>query len=127
VIDDWANALRTKDADGVISHQTSDLVQFALAPPLQATALDRKSLEEWLSSWRGPIEYEIREQSINASDTLAFCHSLNRMSATNSDGQKTDMWFRQTMCFRKLGGEWKITHRTPCPSTWTKTPERLGI
>jgi ketosteroid isomerase-like protein len=26
------------------------------------------------------------------------------------DGQHTDLWFRQTMCFRKVGGEWRIAH-----------------
>ena len=66
VIDAWAAALRAKDADGVISHQTPDFVQFALAPPLRASALDRSGLDEWFASWRGRIEYEIRDQSITA-------------------------------------------------------------
>ena len=110
VIDAWAAALRAKDADGVISHQTPDFVQFALAPPLQASALDRSGLDEWFASWRGRIEYEIRDQSITAGDQLAFCHSLNRMAGTSLGGEKTDLWFRQTMCFCKLGDEWKITH-----------------
>jgi PhnB protein len=110
VIDDWANALRAKDAGGVVARQATGFVQFALAPPLQATSLDRDGLSAWFSSWQGPIDYEIRDQRITAGERVAFCHSLNRMSATTTDGQRTELWFRQTLCFCKVGGEWKITH-----------------
>jgi ketosteroid isomerase-like protein len=110
VIETWAADLRAKNADGVISHQATDFVQFALVPPLQANTLDRSGLEEWFFSWQGRIQYEIRDQKITAGDGLAFSHSLNRMTATTIDGEKTDMWFRQTMCFCRTGQTWKITH-----------------
>jgi ketosteroid isomerase-like protein len=32
VIDDWACALRNKDADGVLSHYAPSLVHFSLVP-----------------------------------------------------------------------------------------------
>ena len=32
VIEDWANALRAKDADSVVSQYTTDSVKFILAP-----------------------------------------------------------------------------------------------
>jgi PhnB protein len=41
-------------------------------------------------------------------DDVAFCHSLNRISGTKTE--KSDIWFRHTLGFRKIGGEWKITH-----------------
>jgi PhnB protein len=43
-------------------------------------------------------------------DDTAFCHSLTRMRGTKTDGQKTDIWFRLTLCFRKIGSAWKIAH-----------------
>jgi ketosteroid isomerase-like protein len=33
LIDNWANALRAKDANGVVSHYAADNVKFILAPP----------------------------------------------------------------------------------------------
>jgi PhnB protein len=33
------------------------------------------------------------------------------MSGTKTDGEKVDMWLRETFCFRRLGGQWKITHQ----------------
>jgi len=35
VIDDWARAIRTKDATAVVSQYATDNVKFILAPPLQ--------------------------------------------------------------------------------------------
>lgn len=37
LIGDWTNALRGKDADGVVAHYAADNSMFVLAPPLQYT------------------------------------------------------------------------------------------
>jgi uncharacterized protein (TIGR02246 family) len=79
VIDNWANALRAKDADGVASQYAPDSVKFTLPPPLQYTRdnpFGKKGLEQWFSSFQGPIGYEIRELNITMGDDVAFCHSL---------------------------------------------------
>ncbi len=51
-----------------------------------------------------------RDLRITADEDVAFCHSLNRMSGVKTDGEKADMWLRETICFRKIDGKWKITH-----------------
>ncbi len=113
LIDAWAKALRVKDADGVVSHHASGFIHFSLAPPL-ITAADIKGLKAWLkawfSTWEGPIGYEISDLSITVGDDVAFSHSLNRISGTKTDGEKPEIWFRQTLGFRKIDGGWKITH-----------------
>lgn len=112
-LDGWANALRSKDVDGVISHYVTDVVQFLLAPPLQyagTDSLNKKGLEEWFSSFEGAIDYEIRDLKITTSDDVAYCHSINHMGGTKKGGEKTDIWLRQTTCLCKINGKWKITH-----------------
>jgi len=114
LIDDWAKALRNKDADGIVSHYAAHSVMFVMAPPLQYTSNNspgKNGIEEWFATWDGPIGYEIRDVKITASEDVAFSHSLNRMSGTKTDGEKVDMWLRETFCFRRLGGQWKITHQ----------------
>jgi ketosteroid isomerase-like protein len=41
---------------------------------------------------------------------VAFCHSLNGINATKTDGGKVDMWVRATGGLRKVDGTWKVTH-----------------
>jgi PhnB protein len=112
LVDDWAEALRSKDAKAVVSHHSPDFDHFALAPPLRAdlSADDLHGLEAWFASWDGPLEYEFRDLRIAVGEHVAFSRSLNRMAGVNSDGERTELWFRQTLGFGKIGGEWKIVH-----------------
>ena len=113
VLDDWANALRSKDAEGVMSHYAADLVQFDLAPPLKQAgpnALNDTTLNDWFSTFQGAIGYEIRDLSITAGDNVAFCHSLNHLSGRKTAGDEVDLWLRATVCFRRIDGKWTITH-----------------
>jgi ketosteroid isomerase-like protein len=110
VISAWTDALRTKDIPGVVRHHAPDFVHFSLAPPLTSTGGDTAGLQAWFATWRGPIGYEMRDLAITAGDDAAFCHSLTRITGTRSDGEATDLWFRQTLGFRKVNGEWRITH-----------------
>ena len=65
----------------------------------------------WFSTWRGPLGYEIRDLKITAGDDVAFCRSLNRLSGTTTDGEKADVSFRLTLCFRKIASKWRIGHQ----------------
>ena len=109
-IEGCAAALRAKDAGRVVSHYTPDFVLFSLAPPLVLTGPDAAGLEEWFATWQGSLGYEIRDLDITVSGEVAFCHSLNQLSGTKVDGEKANVWFRHTLCFRKIGGAWKIAH-----------------
>jgi ketosteroid isomerase-like protein len=109
VIEGWADALRAKNAEGVVSHHAADFIQFSLAPPL-VSAGDVEKLQAWFATWQGPIGYEIHNLGISAGDCVAYCHSLNRMSGTRDGGEKTDLWFRQTLGLRKIDSRWVIAH-----------------
>jgi PhnB protein len=109
VIEDWADAMRAKDAKRVVAHGTADFVHFSLAPPLVAET-GVKGLEQWFATWRGPIDYALHDLRITAGDDVAFAHSLNRMRGTHTSGESTDLWFRHTLCLRKAAGAWKIAH-----------------
>ena len=112
VIDNWAKALRAKDINRLMSNIAPDILSFDVINPLQHLGSDasRRRAEEWVSSFQGPIGCEIRDLSITASDDVAFCHSLNRFSGTKTDGGEIDMWVRATICCRKIGGKWLVTH-----------------
>jgi PhnB protein len=111
LLDDWADALRTKDADRVVSHQAEDFLQFSLAPPLVSTVADADGLNAWFATWRGLLGFEMHDLDVAAGGDVAYCHSLNRLSGTMTDGVTSDIWFRQTLGLRRIGGAWKIAHQ----------------
>ena len=90
-----------------------DSVTFDLAPPLHHAGAGpevEKSLKQWFETWKGPVSLETRDFAIIADDTLAFCHGLIHITGTKVDGERNDVWARQTLCLKKIDGAWKITH-----------------
>ncbi len=112
LLDHWANAVRTKDVEGVVSHYATNIISFDLAPPLEYVGRNalRGSLEAWFSTFLGPIGYEIRDLNITASEDVAFSRSLNRISGKRTNGEETNVWVRATACYHKISGKWMVAH-----------------
>ncbi len=112
LMDDRVNAVRSRDVNAAISNLAPDILSFDVVNPLQhcGSVASRKRAEEWFSSFQGPIGYEIRDLSITAGGDVAFSHGLSHVSATSTDGGQLDMWWRTTVCFRKIDGKWMVTH-----------------
>jgi PhnB protein len=120
LIEDRAAALRAKDPARVVANYAPNIVHFSLAPPLISAGEDAPGLNAWFATWRGPLGYEICDLEIMVGGDVAFSHSLNRLSGTKVDGEKAEVWFRRTLGFRKIGGQWKFVQSTiRCRSTWT--------
>ena len=97
LIEDWANALCTKDARRMVYHYAANNVMFLMAPPLQYTAENspgRQGVEEWFATWNGRIGYEVHGLKIAVGGDVAFSHSLDHMNGVETDGEKVDMWLR---------------------------------
>lgn len=112
LMNDRVEAIRSKDINRLMSNHAPDVLSFDLLNPLQYAGMDalRKRAQEWLSSFQGPIGFEMRDLSITAGDEVAFCHCLNGVNGTTKDGKKIEMWWRATVCYRKLDGKWMVTH-----------------
>jgi hypothetical protein len=41
---------------------------------------------------------------------IAYCHSLDHLTGTRTDGEREDFWVRATVGLRKTGDGWKVTH-----------------
>jgi len=107
-------AMRARDAERLVSRYAPETVKFDLAPPLRHTGPelhDVNGLRSWFAGFDGPIDYEIRDLTVTAGEDVAFCHSLNRLSTTpHGAPERFDLWFRSTVCLRKVDGTWRITH-----------------
>ena len=112
LIDNLTKAVCAKDRVRATSGIAPDILTFDVVNPLQNIGSDasRKRVEEWFASFQGQINYETRDMNITAGDDVAFSHGLCHVSATKIDGGQLDMWWRSTVCFRKIAGGWIITH-----------------
>ncbi len=77
--------MRTKDANGLVSRYAPEIFQYDLAPPLQHSGpavLDPSGVQCWFSTFEGPLDYEVRDLAVTAGEDVAFCTSLERLTAT---------------------------------------------
>jgi ketosteroid isomerase-like protein len=82
-------------------------VIYDLAPPLGRRGMNSNSVVAWLADWEGPIQIDAHDVSPVVDGHLAFVSALNRMRGRQG-GEDQDMWYRTTMCLRKVSGQWRI-------------------
>jgi PhnB protein len=70
----------------------------------------RRGLQEWFPTFEGPVGYEVHDLNVETAGDLAVATSLDRITDARTNGQKTDVWVRATVVYRKAGGRWVITH-----------------
>lgn len=111
-IDRAVEAVRAMDLDSLRSLYAPDLVSFDIVPPLQHVGAPAKwnNWADVFAAYQRPLGYEIRDFELTMGDDIAFGHSLNRISGTLTNGQRSDYWLRWTTCYRKIRGEWLIVH-----------------
>lgn len=106
--------MRTRDADGLVARYAPEIIQYDLAPPLQHSGpevLDPSGVASWFSTFDGPLDYEVRDLAVTAGDDVAFCTSLERLTATPVGYPDSfTLWVRCTVGLRKVDGAWRITH-----------------
>jgi PhnB protein len=109
VIEQRTRAFHDKNAGGVVSCRTDDYVQYSLAPPLSHVS-DPGNIAGWFATWQGPVGINVRDLRMVIGGDTAFSFGLSHMTGTKTDGIEVDLWFRETLCFRKTNGSWKIAH-----------------
>lgn len=105
-------AMIAGDAEAIVAQYAPQIVKYDLAPPLRnAAPLDADALKAWFASFAGPVDYEIRDLEVVVGQDVAYTHSLHRLSATPvGSPQSFDLWFRVTVCLRRIDGDWRVTH-----------------
>lgn len=121
----WEQAFRAKDAEGVMSAYASGdvVVAFDVVPPLAKVGSDayRRNYEEFFAMFSGPLEVELRDLRIVASQDVAFLHCFDRMTGTLEGGERFDLWLRVTSGLQKIDGEWRIVHDHVSVPTYFET------
>ncbi len=106
-------AVRAKDVEALMVTYAQDVVTFDIVAPFSnndASAV-RKRVTDWFSSFQTPIDYEVRDVSLFVAGDVVFDHHFTRVRGTNNSGARIDMWFRETLGYRKIDGAWKVSHQ----------------
>lgn len=111
LIHTWTGAFRSRDIDALMAACTPNFVSFDLAPPLSHSVADyREGMQQWFASFASPIVCDVTQLEITSADGLAFSRSFNRLTGSKTSGEEMDLWVRATICYRRIGGEWKVAH-----------------
>jgi len=119
MIDDWADALRNKNAEGVLSHYTLRPVHFSLAPPLLSAESDAKGLNAWFAAWQGTIGYEIRGLSVTVGDNVALAIVSTGCTERPMARRAISGFDTRSASGGSVANGRSRTSMNRCPSTWT--------
>ena len=118
-----AGAVRPRDASRFVTSLDPSIVIFDLAPPLRRGGpelLDPSGLQAWRDTWDGEIGYEVAELTISMGGDIAYCHSLDHLTGTRTDGAREDFGpAPPSACARPVTAGRSPTSTRPCRSTWT--------
>ncbi|MFJ2768841.1 YybH family protein [Streptomyces sp. NPDC087300] len=112
LLESRVDAARAKDADRLMAHFAPDVVYFDVVPPMRFTGHEevRKNFVRWFEGYEGPIALETRELTVEVGAGLAFAHMLHLDSGTRTNGMRSSILVRSTVCCRRVSGAWLITH-----------------
>jgi ketosteroid isomerase-like protein len=107
------DACRAKDIDRLMALYASTIVYYDVVPPIQfvGPAEVRRNFLRWFDEYEGPIGLETHELDVATSVDVAFAHMLHSDSGKRQPGvPQGEVRIRSTVCCRRLGGTWLITH-----------------
>jgi len=106
-----AAAVKAKDPHAMLAHNAPGIVEFTLAPPLRQPGSTVESVSAWLATFEETMSLEVTDLEITAGDDVAYCTSLNCLSATPVGAPESfSLWFRSTLGLRRVNGRWLVTH-----------------
>ncbi len=111
IVDRIHKAHHDKNGAAIAAPYQPNAAVFNLAPPLMHVGVNVEEKQHWLDSWSTPIELEARDAQIRISGDLAIWHGFLRLTGTKKGPEgKVDFWMRETLCFERQAGTWRIVH-----------------
>lgn len=110
----FSDAVKAKDVDKIMASYEpgQKLVVFDVIPPREYVGWDayKKDWQEFLSTFSGPVTFEISGLEVTAAGNLGYGYSFQHVAGKTTDGNQSDITVRVTDVYRKTGGKWLIVH-----------------
>jgi uncharacterized protein (TIGR02246 family) len=112
LVESWARAVRTKNLDGIMANHSPEILMFDVPPPSQSKGIEayKKTWDVFFAWFQDSGVFDISELNVTAGDDVAFATALMRCGGTEANGDKVEIDFRLTICFRKIDGRWTVMH-----------------
>jgi ketosteroid isomerase-like protein len=112
LVENWAQAVRTKNLDGILINHSPEMLMFDVPPPVQFRGIEayKRTWDRFFSWFRDSGVFDITEMNITAGEDVAFVAALMRCAGTEANGERTELEFRLTIGLRKIGAQWIIMH-----------------
>lgn len=112
VIEKRVSAIKNRNVQDEMSNYLENVISYDVVGQLKYEGIDaiKNRLNEWLSTLDKIIDFKITDVKITSGSGIAFCSSLNHINAKTVDGNKLDMYWRETTCYKKTDKAWKISH-----------------
>ncbi|MGH6887866.1 MAG: YybH family protein [Rhizomicrobium sp.] len=110
--DRFAAAVSAKDLDAIMKVYApgQNLFVFDVVPPRDYAGWDayRKDWQTFLGTLKGPLKFAVSDLDVHSDGTLAYSHSIQHMSGTDTANKPFDLTVRVTDVYRKGAGGWRI-------------------
>ncbi|RAJ83469.1 uncharacterized protein (TIGR02246 family) [Chitinophaga dinghuensis] len=104
-------AVSDRDFNAAVEYFQYDVKIFDIVGPLQDQGARelKNRLMAWMETFsEEPALLSTHQLVVVAEESVAFSNCLKHMNAQLKTGKKVDMYWRETLCWEKLQGEWKI-------------------
>jgi uncharacterized protein (TIGR02246 family) len=113
LIEQWVQAIRDMDIDGVLTGHARDIVMFDVPPPYDGI----RGIDAYRESWPPFFEwlrqgalFEIVELDVVTGDDVAFAFGLLRCGKPEEFRANPANRLRLTVGLRKHAGQWSVVH-----------------
>jgi ketosteroid isomerase-like protein len=108
----WGRALEAKDVDGLMAHYAPDAVIYdCVAWNVRMNPAELRAIwESCLPHFPAGLRSEHRDLDVTVGGDAALVHSLHHMIPDDPDHPAGQTWFRVTLGFRRIDGQWRTVH-----------------
>jgi uncharacterized protein (TIGR02246 family) len=112
--DNFTAAFNARDTKAIMALYVPDqsLIVFDASVPLQYTGADAYT-KDWNDFWAmfpGKTNFTMSDLDITVGGNVAYSHSIQHVSTTDKKGKKMEMKVRVTDGYKKVNGQWLISH-----------------
>jgi uncharacterized protein (TIGR02246 family) len=113
LIENWAEAVHSRDMSGVLADHSDDIVMFDVPPPYQGV----RGIDAYRETWPPFFEWQARGASfelvsldVTAGDDVAYAHALLHCGTRQELADNPENRLRLTLGLRKEQGRWVVAH-----------------